>query len=250
MPSSVDVLEVPVQALTRHELLDEILRRIEARVTTTVMYANVHVVNTARREPTLLAALRGADIVYCDGDGVRLGAWLLAEHLPERITGAELVWDLASSLARHGRSIYWIGGAPGVAANALARLAEHAPGLSRAGAHDGFFAKDGAETDAVIDAVNAAAPDLVVVGMGTPIQELWVAQHRARIAAPIVWCIGATADFITGVQVRAPAFMTRHGLEWLHRLARDPRRMFGRYVVGNPLFLARILRARYQKERG
>jgi exopolysaccharide biosynthesis WecB/TagA/CpsF family protein len=84
----------------------------------------------------------------------------------------------------------------------------------------------------------------VLVGMGTPVQELWTARHRARIAAPVVWCLGATADFVAGVQARGPALLTDHGLEWLARLLGDPRRLFGRYVVGNPLFLARVLRAR------
>ena len=235
---------MPVQALTWPVLRDEIIRRIEAGLRSSVMYANVHVINTAQRVPELRAILRAADVVYCDGDGVRLGARILGEHLPERITGAEFVWDLARALVAHDRSIYWIGGAPGVAARALERLAAHAPGLRVAGAADGFFAKTGLESDAAIDRINAAAPDLLVVGMGTPIQEQWVARHRERIAAPVVWCIGAAADFLAGVQVRAPGFMAKHGLEWLYRLAREPRRMFGRYVIGNPLFLARVVRAR------
>jgi N-acetylglucosaminyldiphosphoundecaprenol N-acetyl-beta-D-mannosaminyltransferase len=244
VPSSIEILGVPVQALTWPLLREEIVRRIAGDIRSTVMYANIHVVNTAQRVPALLDALRAADIVYCDGDGVRLGARILGERLPERITGAEFIWDLARTLAAHDASIYWIGGSPGVARDALARLAERTPGLRIAGSHDGFFAKHGPETDEVISRINTARPSLLVVGMGTPIQEEWVMAHRDHIAAPLVWCIGATADFITGAQVRAPAFMAKSGLEWLHRLVREPRRMFGRYVIGNPLFLSRIVRER------
>ena len=245
MPSSIEILGVPVQVLTWPVLQEEIVCRLANGTRSTVMYANIHVVNTAQRVPALRAALRDADIVYCDGDGVRLGARILGQRLPERITGAEFIWDLARTLAEHDASIYWVGGAPGIARGALERLAERTPALRVAGSHDGFFAKQGSENDEVIARINTADPSVLIVGMGTPIQEEWVVANRARIAAPIVWCIGATADFITGAQVRAPAIMAKTGFEWLHRLAQDPKRMFGRYVIGNPLFLSRILRARF-----
>ena len=91
-------------------------------------------------------------------------------------------------------------------------------------------------------------PHLVIVGMGTPIQELWVDRNRAAIDAPLVWCLGATADYLVGEQPRAPRWMTDHGLEWIHRLAANPTRLLGRYVVGNPLFLLRVLSARIREK--
>jgi N-acetylglucosaminyldiphosphoundecaprenol N-acetyl-beta-D-mannosaminyltransferase len=98
-----------------------------------------------------------------------------------------------------------------------------------------------------LSAINQARPDLLFVGMGTPIQERWVAEHRDALDAPVVWCIGAAADFVAGAQRRAPAWMTRHGLEWRGRRAADPRRLLGRYVVGNPVFIGRVLRQRVSR---
>lgn len=245
MRDTIELLGVRVDRMTWPGLRDEVAGAIERREPRTIGYVNVHVLNSAAADPRLREALNGFDRVYCDGEGVRLGARILGAHLPERMTGADFVWDLAARLGP--ARWYWLGGAPEVAAEALRRLQARAPGLVVAGARDGYF--DRSASGAVIDAINQARPDLVVVGMGTPIQELWVAAHRQAIAAPIVWCIGATADFIVGAQPRAPTWMTRHGLEWLSRLANDPRRLFGRYVVGNPLFLARALRQRWSRSK-
>jgi len=247
MAAAVTVLGVPIHAVTWVELRDRVLAAIATRERTTVMYANVHVLNTAHGEPELVTALRGADIVYCDGEGVRVAARIAGESLPARMTGADFIWNLAEKLAHAGAGVYWLGGSPGTAEECMRRLAERHPGFTVAGSHHGYFAKDGEDTDRVIAAINAAAPAIVLVGMGTPVQELWVARHRDRIAAPVVWCIGATADFVASVQPRGPDLLTQHGFEWLARLISDPRRLFARYVVGNPLFFARVLRSRFHR---
>lgn len=247
-PECVDVLGVEVAALSRAELL----RRAEAAASDasarrTVMYANVHVVNRAQTDPALRRALVSADWVYCDGEGVRLGARLLGSRLPERMTGADFIDELAARCAARAARIFWLGGRPGVAAQALELLAQRSPGLELAGSHHGYFDRHGPESDEVIARINQARPQLLLVGMGTPAQETWVARNRDAIEAPLVWCIGATADFITGEQPRAPRWMSDNGLEWLYRLLDDPRRLFRRYVVGNPLFVLRVLGARLRR---
>ncbi len=247
MAATVEVLGVRIDALTWLELRERVIAACAATTPTTVMYANVHVLNTAQRTPALVDALRAADIVYCDGEGIRVAARIQGESLPARMTGADFIWDLGERLAETRTPLYWVGGADRTAEVAMTRMAERFPGLVVAGTHHGFFAKDGPETDELIARINAANPKVVFVGMGTPVQELWIHLHRARIAAPVVWCIGATADFIAGVQPRGPDFLTQHGFEWLARLVSDPRRLFGRYVLGNPLFLARVVRRRLHR---
>lgn len=247
MAKPVDILGVPIHRVTWMSLKERVYQTIAQDGRLTIMYANVHVINQVRANSALSEALQSADIVYCDGEGVRVAARLLGDSLPARMTGADFIWDVGALLGEMKRSIYWLGGAPGVAEAAMATLAEASPGLSIAGASDGFFDKDGAGNEKAIARINGCQPAIVFVGMGTPIQETWVAQNRAKIDAPIVWCIGATADFIAGVQVRGPRVLTDNGFEWLARFWSDPKRLFGRYVVGNPAFVVRVLWCRIQR---
>ena len=198
-------------------------------------YLNVHVVNTAARDPALTEFLQGADICYADGAGVVLGARMLGHHLPERMTGADWIWDLAREAEGRWR-IAWIGGEPGVSDEAAGILREQHPALELHAEH-GFHEDSGA----VCARVNAFAPDLVLVGMGTPVQERWVATWRGELEAPVVWCLGATADFVSGKVDRGPAWL-HDNQEWLARLVTEPRRLWRRYLLGNPLFLARVAR--------
>jgi len=237
----VEVLGVGIDPVNRGGLLNVVERLVE-RGGATVAYANAHVLNLAVRDPELRAFLNAADLCYCDGGGVRLGAWLLGEQLPERMTGADWIWDLAACAEGRWR-LFWIGGEPGVAAAAAARLRECHPRLPIETEH-GFHTDD----DALLARVNHARPDIVLVGMGTPLQERWVATHRGRILAPVVWVLGATADFVSGKVPRGPAWLyERH--EWLARLIAEPQRLWRRYLIGNSLFLGRVLAARLLRTR-
>lgn len=240
----VEILGVRVDPVRWVELRERVVKAAQSPGSLTVMYANIHVINTANGAPALRDALRSADIVYCDGEGVRIAARIQARRLPERMTGADFVFDLARRLAEVRGRVFWLGGAPGTAATAMLRLTQRYPGFTVVGTHHGFFAKHGVENSHVIDAINSARPDILFVGMGTPVQEEWVARHRSELRVPAVWCIGATADFVAGAQPRGPALLTQNGFEWLARLWSDPRRLFRRYVIGNPLFMARVVRAR------
>ena len=233
----VPVLGVGVDDVDRAAMLDRVGALIE-RGTATVAYANVHVLDVAHGDSALRAFLAAADLVYCDGGGVVLGARLLGHTLPERMTGADWIWDLAARAEREGWRIYWMGGEPGVTAEAARRLVERFPRLVIATEH-GFHA----DAAPVITAMNRFAPHIVLVGMGTPLQERWVATHRAAIHAPVVWVTGATADFISGRVARGPEWLHQRQ-EWLARLLVDPRRLWRRYLLGNTRFLARIVRER------
>jgi N-acetylglucosaminyldiphosphoundecaprenol N-acetyl-beta-D-mannosaminyltransferase len=243
MKTPVDVLGVGVHPLTWPELLACVGEFIAAGTPRTVAYANVHVINTAIEDDRLRSFLSGVDVCYCDGNGVVLGARLLGRELPERMTGADWIWPLAERAAAEGWRIYWIGGAEGITAAAAEKLKEQHPALQIATDH-GYHDRSGPENDATIARINAFSPHIVLVGMGTPIQELWVAQVRAELAAPVVWCLGATADFISGAVPRpGPAWLVENH-EWLSRLITDPARLWRRFLIGNTTFLARVARAR------
>jgi len=238
--SRIKILGVPVDPMPSDQLI-ETITRLHACGQATITYANVHVVNLAQTDMALAGFLNNADLVYCDGNGVRLGARMLGESIPARMTGADWIWELAAHAEGRWR-LYWIGGTDGVAAEAAECLRASHPDLHIQTDH-GFHPKSGPEDAACLDRINAFKPDIVLVGMGSPTQEMWVDTRRAHIQAPVVWCVGATADVVSGVERRGPAWLTEHA-EWISRLWDNPSRMWRRYLVGNPLFVIRVMGSR------
>jgi N-acetylglucosaminyldiphosphoundecaprenol N-acetyl-beta-D-mannosaminyltransferase len=208
------------------------------------MYANVHVLNTACRDPELRLVLNQADLVYCDGSGVVLGARILGRHLPGRMTGADWIHDLCATCQKRGLSLYFLGGEPGIADRAATKLVEQYPSLKIVGTHHGHYDHQGLENEDVLATIDVLRPDIVLVGFGTPLQEKWIGCNSGRLETPVVWAVGALVDFVAGKTPRGPRWMLEHGLEWLYRLWVEPRRLWRRYVLGNPLFIWRVLKER------
>lgn len=205
------------------------------------MYVNAHVVNQSRVTPELGAALRHADLIYCDGYGVRLAARALHLEVPHRMTGPDWIWGLAALCELSGQSVYLLGSEPPIAREAAARLSRWYPKLEIAGAHHGFFELDSPHNERVIEDIVEHQPEVVMVGMGTPKQELWVERYADRLGGAVVWTVGALFDYVSGHTPRAPRWLADNGLEWIFRLAIEPQRMWRRYLIGNPVFLSRVL---------
>ncbi|HEX8204532.1 MAG TPA: WecB/TagA/CpsF family glycosyltransferase [Solirubrobacteraceae bacterium] len=230
---------------------DELLRRITGWAGSRnggpprrVMYANAHVLNQSAGIPALRGALESADLVYCDGYGVRLAAKALERPVPHRMTGADWIWGLAALCEQTGESIYLLGSEPGVAHGAAQRLTETYPGLNVVGTHHGYFEPGSAHDDRVVEDINARRPSIVLAGMGTPKQELWVQHNAARLDVDVLWTVGALFDVVSGKVPRAPSWLADNGFEWIFRLAIEPGRMWRRYLLGNPVFVHRVHRAR------
>jgi len=238
---------LPLDPVSREDLFDYALRAARAGERCSIMYLNAHTCNLALVNETMRAALCNAEMVYCDGDGPRLGARMLGHRVPARLTSADFLPELARECARHRLRIYLLGGREGVAEKAARELERAAPGVCIAGTHHGYFLSPRDRSGEVVKRINGARPHLVFVGMGSPLQEGWTCEHRGAIDAPVVWCLGAGMDFLSGRCRRAPSWMCESGLEWLFRLILEPRRLFVRYVIGNPLFIARVLAHRLQQ---
>jgi len=244
-----DVLGVPVDGVTLPQLLEALLGDAESDRRATVLHANVHGINLAQEHRWLKESYRSADLVYCDGFGVRLAARMLGYRIPPRLTAADWMWDLAARWEESGHSIYFLGSRPGVAERAADRLQSEFPGLRILGTHHGYFDKapGGDENRRVVEAINRARPDLLCVGFGMPLQERWLRENRVNLEARVALALGATFDFLSGDVRRAPTWMTSLGLEWLGRLLTEPHRLWRRYAFGNPLFLARVLASRARR---
>ena len=181
---SAALFDIPIDLGQPAELLRTISRWASEGRTRRVMYVNAHVVNQSRMTPGLGEALRRADLVYCDGYGVRLAARVLSKPVPHRMTGADWIWGLATLCELTRLPIYLVGSEPPLAREAAARLRHWYPRLEVAGAHHGYFDLDSPHNERVIEDINAHAPRIVLVGMGTPKQELWVDRYATASTGP------------------------------------------------------------------
>lgn len=243
------MLGVRIHAVSLPELLTIITNAIASQEQLTVTYANVHAMNAACDHDWFRAFLNEPHtLVFCDGFGVKWGARILGYTLPQRFTPPDWLNQLAATASQHQISLYLIGSRPGVAAQAADTLKNAHPSVSIVGTHHGYFPKTtgNPENDTVIQAINAAQPDILIVGFGTLLQEQWIKENRQFLDTHVILAVGAAFDYVSGEVMRGPRWMTDHGLEWLARLVVEPQRLWRRYLVGNPLFLWRIVKQRVQ----
>lgn len=241
-----EILGVGVDAVTREDLDRFLVATIRRREKAVVLHVNAHALNLATELDWLRRYLNAADLVFCDGAGVLHAARLLGCRIPERITYADWMWRLAELSAGHGFRLFLLGGRPGVASRAAACLTSRVPELEIAGTRHGYFEKANGspQNEDVIRQINEAGPDILIVGFGMPLQERWLRDNRHRVEAGVALTAGAAFDYVSGAVRRAPDWMTGHSLEWLGRLMIEPRRLWRRYLLGNPLFAWRVVKQR------
>ncbi|MER5178801.1 WecB/TagA/CpsF family glycosyltransferase [Streptomyces sp. NPDC002896] len=237
----VDVLGVGISAVTPDTALDEIARWIETGDRTYVCVTGVHGVMESRRDPALRRIHNASGLTVPDGmpmvwAGHRAGAaWM------RRVYGPDLMLAVLERAAERGWSSFLYGGAEGLPELLGERLVGRIPGLKIVGAHSPPYRPLTAqESAAVVTTINASGADLVWVGLSTPKQELWMAEHRPRLEAPVLLGVGAAFDFHAGLKPQAPAWLQQRGLEWAYRLAKEPRRLWRRYLRNNPSYLAHL----------
>ena len=235
---------VRIAVLTEAEAVRRVNAMIDATGERIVAFCNAHSVNLARKSPALRDAY-ARSLVLNDGIGVDLARkWLEGEAFPANLAGTDFLTRLLCE-RRTPLSLYLLGSKPGVGAATAAGLSVIAPQHRVVGMQDGYFTPD--QANAVVADIVHCKPDIVLVGMGQPQQEIWAADYAVRTGAMVI-CVGAYLDFVAGVFPRAPALLRMLRAEWLYRLILEPRRLFSRYVIGNPKFLLGILRDRSKSE--
>lgn len=232
------ILGVRVDALTLAGLLSRVVTLARSSGPHLVCYVNADCLNLAARDRRYRAILQGAEVVYADGMGVVWASRLTERPLPERITLGECLPDLCRIAEAEGLRLFFLGGLPGVARRAAARLRREFPRLAIVGTHHGYSAS-AEEDEAVLAQIRAARPHLVLVGLGAPRQEKWMWQHREDLDVPVLWGVGGLFDYYAGRVPRAPVWVGRAGFEWLFRLWLEPGRLWRRYVLGNAYFILR-----------
>jgi N-acetylglucosaminyldiphosphoundecaprenol N-acetyl-beta-D-mannosaminyltransferase len=233
----VDILGVGVGAVDLDEAAETIESWIERREHRYVCVTGAHGIMESRRDPRLRDIHNAAGMVVPDGMPLVWVARLLGWKRTRRVYGPDLMRRMTEISARRGYRQFFYGGAPGVAEMLRAALVAANPDLKVCGLLCPPFRALTVEEDwAVVDTINAARPDIVWIGLSTPKQERWMADHLGRIEAPVMIGVGAAFDFLAGVKPQAPVWMQRNGLEWAYRLYTEPRRLWRRYACIVPGF--------------
>jgi N-acetylglucosaminyldiphosphoundecaprenol N-acetyl-beta-D-mannosaminyltransferase len=237
----VRIGRVWIDPVTQSEALGRIRELVERRSGGAVFTPNVDHILLAETNPEFRRAYRRASLVLADGVPVVWASRLLRIPVPEKLSGSDMVIPIAR-LAAHCRwRVYLLGGNPGVARDAAARLSER-EGVVIVGVDDPVIKLDGMDHTAIIARIREAKPDLLFVALGAPKQELWISRHRRDLAPAVAIAVGASLDFVAGRLTRAPRWISTLGLEWLYRLIQEPRRLWHRYLVRGPRFIPVLLR--------
>jgi N-acetylglucosaminyldiphosphoundecaprenol N-acetyl-beta-D-mannosaminyltransferase len=217
----IDVLGVGFDNLSMAEAVSAALALIEAGNGGFVVTPNPEIVMLAREDEGLRAALAGAALVLPDGIGVVKGAKILGTPLKGKVAGIDFAAGVMAGLAEKGGSVFLFGAKPGIAEKAGTELSARFPGLRIAGVNDGYFSDDAP----IVEKISAASPDLLLVCLGAPKQELWMQKYAGRLGVGLMAGLGGSLDVFAGEVSRAPKIWQELGLEWLYRLIREPRRI-------------------------
>jgi N-acetylglucosaminyldiphosphoundecaprenol N-acetyl-beta-D-mannosaminyltransferase len=240
MRKLVMVLGTPIDDLNMDEALDQLEQFVEIGRATgkthQIATVNADFVVKAMQDPELRYLLQESDMATADGMPLVWGARMLGVTLEGRVAGADMVPALAGRAAQKGYSIYFLGAAPGVATRAADMLSEANPGLKVAGVCSPPYGSILEMDRQILEDIKATKPDVLLVAFGNPKQEKWIGMYGRELGVPVMIGIGGTLDFITGRTKRAPEWMQKSGLEWIHRLLSEPRRLWKRYAVDMVLF--------------
>ena len=239
----VELLGVPVDAVTLQDAAVHIVRSARAGIGGWVITPNLDILRRVVRDAEFRRMYELATLRLADGMPLVWASKLKRTPLPERAAGSDLIFALATESAKQGASIFLLGGNPGAAEKCAATLTERNPGLRIAGIEcpPPGFEKNPAEVDSLVSRVSVASPEIVLVALGSPKQERLIEVLRERMPRAWYLGIGITFSFVAGEVKRAPMWMRKTGLEWVHRLVQEPRRLVRRYLIDGVPFAVRLL---------
>jgi exopolysaccharide biosynthesis WecB/TagA/CpsF family protein len=234
----IDILGIPIACSTAGEALAEIARIANEDAPALVTFVNAQSLRLASTDADLRKILQDSAIVLNDGVGVAVAARILGKRFPANLNGTDLTPAILRIAAANRWRVFLLGSREGIATKAAEELARTIPHLQICGTMHGHFSRE--QLGDVLAQIQRAQPEVLIVGMGNPIQEKWLAAHLAASGARLGVGVGAFLDFTAGIFPRAPTWVRGLRLEWLFRLSREPRRLWKRYFLGGPVFIARV----------
>lgn len=246
-PDKITILGIPLTNLTMDEAIETIIERLDGDQPTQICFVNADCANIAYRNPVYLDVLKKADFCFADGIGLKLAGKLLAREVRQNINGTDLFPRLCEALSKSGKGMFLLGAKPGVAEDVAKWVNENSPGTLVQGLQHGYFKSE--EESSILERMRASGASLLLVAFGAPRQDLWIHQHLSNTNAKVAMGVGGLFDFYSGRMPRAPLWMREMAMEWVFRLIQEPGRMWKRYLVGNFLFLFRVIWERIRSKR-
>jgi N-acetylglucosaminyldiphosphoundecaprenol N-acetyl-beta-D-mannosaminyltransferase len=241
--SAVSILDVPVHTVTIERALEQVELYMSDSRLHQIATVNPEFIMKAQEDESFQKVLQSSDLCLPDGIGLLLASRWLRQPLPERVAGSDFVYKLAALSAEKGWRLFLLGAEEGIAREAASVLKEKFQGLAIAGTYSG--SPDVSENEAIVHQINASQADILYVAFGAPRQDKWIDRNRESLeTVRVAMGVGGSLDFITGQTVRAPLWIQRLGLEWLHRLIQEPWRW--RRMMALPRFAAKV--AFYRKQ--
>lgn len=246
--SRIKLINTEIDNVNMQEALDAIMQLIDSGRYCYVVTPNVDHLVKLEKDDEFKEVYANADLILADGKPLIWMAKKLKTPLKEKISGSDLFPELCERAAKDNKTMFFLGAAEGVAAKAAENLTARYSGLKVVGTYSPpkGFEDDEAELEKIFSLVNSAAPDILIVGLGAPKQEKFIYKYRENLKVPVSLGLGASLDFEAGNIKRAPKWMSNHGLEWLYRLFKEPKRMFKRYIVDD-MKIFRLFR-KYKKQ--
>jgi len=238
--------------VTRKELVELICAQVEsacheAQVPLVIFDSNGHGISLANSNNDFMAAMLSADIIHADGQSVvSMSKWMEGSNIPERSATTDTIHDIPQQIQRSFRH-FLLGGDEATVVKCGKILSQKYKNFEIAGTHHGYFDKEHSEN--VIHGINKANPDILWVGLGKPLEQQWIAKHKGQLNLPVIISCGGCYNYVTGDYARAPLWMQKSGLEWLHRAATEPKKFLWRYITTNPHSIFCVLKHKYKKSK-
>lgn len=236
------LLGIPIDALTIDEFADCIIEKIKMKEHTFVASISMNMMNNVKNNKCLESIIKKAELARCDAMGIK---WANAIHnklkIPHRVNAMDLIDPVFKRIEVNKYKVFIIGHEDSTLAAFKKVVLQKYPDLRITGLHNGFFDHFGKESEIVVSKIIEANPDLLLVGMGMPKQELWINSIRDKVPPMVMMPVGAMYKWYSGIQTRGPAILYRNGFEWLCQLAQSPKRLAKRFLVGHPVFWSRVI---------
>jgi N-acetylglucosaminyldiphosphoundecaprenol N-acetyl-beta-D-mannosaminyltransferase len=237
------IFDVPINLIRKNDVTHNVMNLLWQGARGWITGVNGHALNLAYKLPWMRNFYDQSLLNCTEGIGVNVAAWILGKKSPERIIWADWSDELFAAIAEQRFTVFLFGGTEEVSRKTHEKMISGYPGIRIKGRRNGFT--DRLNEAELIKEINRAKPDILLVALGMPLQEKWLFENFANLKVKIAMPVGALFDYVSGLKRRSPRWMSSVGLEWLYRLFQEPKRLWRRYIIGNPLFVGRLLLVRW-----